>query len=204
LYRFTYDAKASKHDAAKTGNIDLTGVVEHRNRYSANFALVIAPGFTGDAITTRCTEQQVTPITARDLGLLLEYTLQYGAIPFTKLRELFLIYDHERVSQWVSALGESLKTTRPLTIDIFIRALALLKGKIPDALPAATLALTCREKLGAVTVEDRDILALAKGLSILVPDLIGIHEQNMIVINAQAGHVAKAIEAQLEKLHTTT
>jgi hypothetical protein len=204
LYRFTYDAKASKYEAAKTGNIDLTGVVEHRNRYSANFALVIAPGFTGDAITTRCTEQQVTPITARDLGLLLEYTLQYGAIPFTKLREMFLIHDHEKVSQWVAALGESLKTTRPLTIDIFIRALALLKGKIPDALPAATLALTCREKLGAVTVQDRDILALAKGLSILVPDLIAIHDQTMIVVNAQAGHVAKAIEAQLEKLHTTS
>jgi hypothetical protein len=61
LYSFSFDAKSSKYEAAKTGNIDLAAVVEHRERYKADHALVIAPGFGGEAITTRCNQQQVTP-----------------------------------------------------------------------------------------------------------------------------------------------
>jgi hypothetical protein len=200
LFTFTYDAKSSKHGTAQTVNINFDGVVEHRDRYKANFALVVAPGFSGEAVKTRSAQQKVTLLSAYDLGRLLDYTLQYGAIPFTKLREMFQFYDHELVAKWVTELGESMKTSRPLTIDIFIRALKHLKGKIPDSLPAATLALTCRETLGAVSVQDRDVLMLARGLSVLVPDLIGIDE-NQIIVNAQADHVARAIAAQLEQLH---
>src|SRR5690606_17037259 len=38
LYSFSFDAKSSKHETAKTGNIGLDGVVEHRNRYKADHA----------------------------------------------------------------------------------------------------------------------------------------------------------------------
>ncbi len=89
LYSFSFDAKSSKHDIAATGNIKLDGVVEHRERYRANHALVVAPGFSEGALATRCSQQGVTPMTARDLGKLLEYTVEYGAIPLTKLREVF-------------------------------------------------------------------------------------------------------------------
>lgn len=62
LYSFSFDAKSSKHDTAATGNINLAGVVEHRERYKANFALVIAPGFSGSAIVTRCQQQRVSTL----------------------------------------------------------------------------------------------------------------------------------------------
>lgn len=200
LYSFSFDAKSSKHEAAQTGNIKLDGVVEHRTRFKADHALVVAPGFTGDAIATRCGQQKVTPLTGRDLGKLLEFTVEYGAIPITKLREMLLIYDPDGVSAWVSGLEEWLKAQRTLTMDIFLKALENLKGKVPDVLPAGIIAYECRTNLGAVSVKDADVIALAHGLAILVPDLVGIAEDR-IVVNASAARVAAAVESQLEKLH---
>lgn len=201
MYSFSFDAKSSKHESAKTGNIKLDGVVEHRERYKATYALVVAPGFTGDAINTRCEQQNVTPMVASDLGRLLEYTVEYGAIPLTKLQEMFSIYAHEGVTKWVDELELWLKKQRPITIAIFIRALEQLKGKVPDVLPAGTIAYQCREKLGARTVQAPDVVMLARGLSILIPDLVGV-EEDKIIINASAAHVADAIRTQLEKLQS--
>lgn len=201
MYSFSFDAKSSKHESAKTGNIKLDGVVEHRKRYKATYALVVAPGFTGDAINTRCEQQKVTPMIASDLGRLLEYTVEYGAIPLTKLQEVFSIYRHEGVAKWVDDLEPWLKKQRPITIAIFIKALEQLKGKVPDVLPAGTIAYQCREKLGALTVQAPDVVMLARGLSILIPDLVGV-EEDKIIINASAAHVADAIRTQLEKLQS--
>ena len=134
LYSFTFDAKSSTHETAKTGNIGLDGIVEHRSRYKADHALVVAPGFTGKAIKTRCVQQKVTPMTARDLGRLLEYTVEHGAIPLTKLREVLQLYDYEEVAKWVIRLERWLRDRRQLTIDIFLKALERLRGKVPERL----------------------------------------------------------------------
>lgn len=199
LYSFSFDAKASKHDAVQTNSIGIDRVVEHRNRYKADHALVIAPGYTGSAIVARCAEQKVTPITARDLGRLLEYTVEYGAIPLTWLREVLQLYDPAQVSDWVTQLETRLKSKRVLTIDVFLQALRELKGKVPDALPAEMIAYTCREILGVKTVRNPDVVSLAQGLSVLVPDLVGV-EVDKIVVNASPERVAAAVASQLEKL----
>jgi len=203
LYSFSFDAKSSKHDIAATGNIKLDGVVEHRERYRANHALVVAPGFSEGALATRCSQQGVTPMTARDLGKLLEYTVEYGAIPLTKIREVFAYADPAHVSDWVDRLEDWLREKRPLTIAIFLRALENLKGQVPDVLSAATVALECRRGLGAFSIKDEDVIALAKGLSILIPDLVGV-DGDKIVVNASAVRVAAAVESQLESLHDET
>ncbi|MDE0258579.1 MAG: ATP-binding protein [Gammaproteobacteria bacterium] len=200
LYSFSFDAKTSKHAVAQTGNISLDAVVEHRERYNADHALVIAPGFSAGALATRCRQQEVTPITARDLGTLLEYTVEYGAIPVTVFREIFELFDPTEVSAWVGTLAGRMATNRKLTINVFINALAALKGKVPDALSASLVGFTCRETLGVVEVEDSDVISLAKGLQVIVPDLVGV-DDDKIVVNASASHVAAAVQAQLEKLH---
>ncbi|ARP82926.1 ATP-binding protein [Bordetella genomosp. 8] len=200
LYSFTFDAKSSKNEVAATNNINLAGVVEHRERYKANYALVVAPGFSDGALATRCEQQKVTPMMASDLGRLLEYTVAHGAIPVTKLREIFELYDPAKVSAWVADLQTWLQTKRPLTLDIFLKALDSLKGQTPDVLPAGTLAYACRTTLKAVTVTADDVIALARGLSILIPDLVGI-DNDKIVVNASADRVAAAVATQLEKLH---
>jgi hypothetical protein len=200
LYSFSFDAKSSQHRVAATGNIKLDGVVEHRKRYNADHALVIAPGFSGGALAIRCEQQDVTPMTTYDLGKLLEYTVEHGAIPVTKFRDIFDFHDPIEVAKWVTALEFWLIEKRPLTIDIFLKALDRLKGKVPDVLAAATIAYECRESLGAVSVKDPDVVALATGLAILIPDLVGV-DGDKIVVNASAARVAAAVSAQLEHLH---
>ena len=113
---------------------------------------------------------------------------------------MFQIHDPVAVTAWVGDLGRWLKEKRPLTIDVFLRALENLKGKVPDVLPAGVIAFECRTGLGAFTVKDEDVIALARGLSILVPDLVGI-DGDKIVVNASAARVAAAVGSQLERLH---
>jgi len=200
LYSFTYDAKSSKHEVAATGNINHAGLVEHRERYQADYALVVAPGFSDGAMVTRCTQQRITPITGRDLGRLLELAVTYGAIPLDKLREMFAYYDPDKVSAWVDQLGHWLASARPLTIDLFLRALKSLEGEIPDELTAAMVAHRCRTVFSAPTIKASHVVTLVKGLAEIVPDLIGI-ESEKIVVNATAEKLKAAIEVQLDSLH---
>jgi hypothetical protein len=201
LYTFTYDAKSSKHEVAETGNINHAAIAEHRDRYKADHALVVAPGYSEGANATRCAQQKIAPMTARDLGRLLEYTVRFGAIPVTKLREVLQIYDPKKVEKWVTDLETWIKGQRPLTIDTFINALEHLRGKVPDALHVGVISLIVRETLGALSVRDPDVIALARGLSILVPDLIGV-DNDKIIVNASPNYIAGAIRTQLEALHT--
>lgn len=193
------DHKSSKHAAASTGNIGLDGIAEHREKFKVNYSLVVAPGYERGAVSARCAQLEITPITAHDLGKLLEYTVEYGAISMLTLRAMFSIYDPHEVSAWVSSLEEELKKSRSLTIDVFIRALKRLEGRIPDVLPPSTVAMVSREELNVPNVLDKDVRKLVAGLQVLIPDLVGISDDR-IVVNASAEHVAQAITAQLEKL----
>lgn len=201
LYKVTYDAKSSKHPTAKTGNVSLDGVQEHRKRYGAQYALVVAPGFEEGAISVRCEQVGVTPMRAADLGKLLEYTVTYGAIPLDTLEEVFKLRDPKAVTAWVNGLESALKGKRKLTIDVFLRALNELRGKVPDALQASLISFTCRTQLGVATVRDEDVIRLVRGLQILVPDLVGIDDSERIIINASADRVAAAVATQLDNLH---
>ncbi|SFV15435.1 ATP-binding protein [Pseudoduganella namucuonensis] len=200
LYSFSFDAKSSKHEVAATGNIKLDGVVEHRERFKADYALVIAPGFSEGALSTRCQQQRVTPMKAQDLGRLLEYTVTHGAIAVTKMQEIFTLYHPDEVSKWVEQLEKYLKQNRQLTINIFLNALESLKGQIPDVLNASTIAHTIRRDLDAFSVKAEDVVTLVKGLAVLIPDLVQISDSE-ISINASAKRIADAVKVQLEQLH---
>jgi hypothetical protein len=203
LYKLTYDAKSSKHAAAKTGNISLDGVQEHRKRFGAQYALVVAPGFEEGALSIRCEQVGVTPMKAADLGRLLEYTVTYGAIPLDTLEAVFRLHDPKAVTHWVTSLEAALKSKRKLTIDVFLKALNELRGKVPDALQASLVSYTCRTQLGVATVRDEDVIRLVRGLQILVPDLVGLDDNERIIINASAERVAAAVATQLDNLHAT-
>lgn len=201
LYKFTYDAKSSKHSAAKTGNLSLDGIEEHKDRYGADYALVVAPGFQEGSVVTRCEKLGITPIKASDLGKLLECTVKHGAIPLDRFRSLFEIHCPDKVSSWVAELKSELVSSRKFTIAVFLNALEHLRGKVPDVLEAGTISFACRELLHVSSVTDVEVLNLVRGLSILVPDLVGVTESQKIVINAAPNRVAEAVSSQLEGLH---
>lgn len=201
LYSFAFDAKSSKHVHVQTNNINLAAIVEHRTQNKTDYSLVVAPGFPDGTLPSQCTEQKVTPMLASDLAKLLIYTVEYGAIPLTEFQEVFDLYDPSHVSSWVADLERRLKDSRSLTYDIFMSALDNLSGKIPDKLQAATIAYECRENLGAAAVKDVDIHAIAHGLSVLVPNLVGIQGDD-IIVNVSAEKLRDAVAKQLEQFRT--
>ena len=200
-YSFTFDAKSSKYEKAKTGNLSLDAVEEHRKKYRANYALVVAPGFQQGAADKRIEDKMITLMRAQDLGRLLELTVEYGAIPIDKLEEVFKLGTSSEVTQWVDRLKDVMATSRTFTIDKFLKALKLLEGQVPDLLHPQIIQLTCRNDLNLPTIKEDDVKALVRGLSIAVPDLIGIDEPTgKIVVNANADKVKEAVEVQLELL----
>ena len=201
IYSFTYDAKSTKHDKAKTGNLSLDAVEEHREKHDADYALVIAPGFQEGAADSRTIDKQIVLMTAYDLGRLLELTVKYGAIPIDQIEDVFKLENAGDVSSWVDNLQTRLADIRKFTIGIFLQALNLLEGKVPDLLHPQMIQLVCREKLDLPTVKESEIEALVRGLSIAVPDLIGFdNSTGKIIVNASADKVAEAVRVQLEHL----
>ena len=202
IYSLTYDAKSSKYDRAKTGNLSLDAVEEHRNNYSADYALIVAPGFQKGAAYNRTKEGKITLMTAHDLGRLLELTVEFGAISLDKLEKVFQLGHSGEVSSWIDRLREDLASSRHFTIDKFLKSLELLKGKVPDLLHPQLIQITCRNELGLPTVKESEIVAMVRGLAIAVPDLIGFDDSTRkIVVNASAERVAEAVRVQLERLH---
>ena len=197
-------AKSTKYKQTKTGNLGLDGIQEHKERYSTDYALVVATDFGGSAVVTRCEQHGITPVRASDIGKLLEYTVEYGAIPLNKLVPMFKLRNPVEVSNWVNDLKADLEANRELTIDIFLKALKHLQGKVPDFLSAGLVSFTCRETLNAKTVQESDVLSLARGLAILVPDLIDLTDSEKIVVSAPPDRVAAAINSQLESLHESS
>tara|TARA_R110002072_G_scaffold20417_1_gene74142 strand:+ start:938 stop:3613 length:2676 start_codon:yes stop_codon:yes gene_type:complete len=200
LYTVSFDAKSTTHEKAKTSNIGLDGVHDHKTSLEADYALVVAPNFQEGALPRRAEQQEVTPMRARDLGRLVEITAEFGAIPLIKLEEIFSLHDPDEIQSWVDNVVDWIKSVRVLTLDLLLQALEFLKGKIPDSLPASTVALVCREQLGATQVTNEHVIAVAQGLNILVPDLVGL-DGDKIVINASSERVAAAVQAQLDRLH---
>ena len=72
---------------------------------------------------------------------------------------------------------------------------------MPDALQASLVSFTCRTQLGVPTVRDEDVIRLVRGLQILIPDLVGLDDNERIIVNASAERVAAAVAAQLDNLH---
>ncbi len=201
LYTVSFDAKSSTKEKAATGNLSLDGIHDHKELYDANYALVVAPDFQEGALPRRAEQQEVTPMRARTLGKLMEITAEHGAIPLDKLKEVFELYDPDEVDRWVDVLPDWIRGERILTLDLLLEAFNVLKGQIPDSLSASTISLTCRKDLGAPQVTDEQVIAVASGLNVLVPDLIGL-DGDKIVVNASSERVSAAVEAQLEVLHS--
>ena len=199
LYSFTYDAKSSQSGRVKTGNVGVAGLARHRGDHNCDHTLVVAPEFEQGALETECTANQVTPIVAADLGRMLQITASHGAIPLTKLLELFRFYKPAETASWVQELDEWVKENQNLTFDIFIEALKQIEDDIPDVVASAQIAEKCRAIMQSRVTSD-DVVFLARGLQVLVPELIRV-EGNDVIVSALPGMIADAITKQIQSLY---
>lgn len=202
LYSFTYDAKSSKSGKVKTGNVGVAGLRRHREAYHADYALVVAPSFEEGALVEECAQNGVTPINAPDLGKLLQYTATYGAISLNKLREIFDYNSPANVALWVDNLEEWIKERVRLTFDIFIEGLKMIEEDIPDVVSSAQIAEKCRTVSDRRDINADDVVYLARGLNVIVPDLIRV-ERKDIIISARPNKIADSVSSQINAIYST-
>ncbi len=108
--------------------------------------------------------------------------------------------DHRHYRRNSKLRNNTVQKDEKITINDFIEALEKLKGRVPDVLAASLVAFTCREDIGVVEVQESDVISLAKGLQVIVPDLVGV-DDDKIAVHASASHVASAVRSQIEGLH---
>jgi hypothetical protein len=201
LYSFTYDAKSSQSGKVQTGNIHIAELKKHRIAKGADYTLVVAPEFETGDLATMCEQNGITPMRAKDLGILLQVTAKHGAIPLTKLRELFDFNNPADVSVWVAGVEAWLVSKQILDFPTFFKALNKVKKELPDLLSASLIADYCRDISGNQKITEQDVAAIARGLQVAVPDLVRVDGRDLF-ISVTADKIAATLATQLQKFAT--
>lgn len=191
-YRFTFDAKSTSGEGRKsaTHNLSISGLKRHQRESGADFTLVVAPDFQTDgpqggmaALQKECKDEQhpVTPMRARDLARLLQLVYLRGPLDLDRFRQVFdqqqfRHYDPDEVSKWVDNVVAEVRAEPRLPMGLLLRALEDIGFDEPDALSAAAVSLHVRRHMdgGHPEVDEKMVLKLFEGLSVLVPRLVQV------------------------------
>lgn len=172
-YTFTYDAKSSKTGKAENGDVRVSTLVRHREKYGANHALVVAPDFAEGALNEECQRHQVTPMRASDLAGLLVLQGTSGPLPLELLREVFDIYDPNSVHEWVVELPARLNSSPRISFAQLFEALVSIGYQEPDTLTMTVIAREIRASSKSQEFpKSVDVSKVINGLSVMVPDLV--------------------------------
>jgi len=204
-YRFTYDAKSSAGPKSKTSNINAAGLSRHREDKSADYTLVVAPGFEQGALEHEARANGLTPMKASDLARLVMATVGFGPFNLVEFKGIFANYTPSSVSSWIDGAIAGRKQAKLLTLDTLITALISVTKKNPngpDMLHCSQIAEQCRTILGDKNFPTRGDVAIAiNGLSLMVPHVITISLQSQdVFLNASPEALRTALLQQLNML----
>ncbi len=176
MYRFTYDTKATKHDAVQTGNVHMAGLKRHRNDHSCHFTLLVAPNFQEGALETEATNNDVTPMTTETLCDLIKLSMGYGSLSLVNLKEIFTLRSPKDVAGWVANLGRELTAQKNIDIGTLVNVLNLIAAhESYDVLTCSVIARKYRELVGSPTdPKESQIMAVLESFALIAPGSIGI------------------------------
>lgn len=197
-YTFTYDTKHSASGKVQTGNVHSGGLRRHRENYAADHTLIVAPSFQSGALEQECKAQELTPMTAKDLGRLLLFAASNGPIDLKAFREVFALYDPAEVASWVDKFMEATKSKSSFSLPQFLEAIAAI-GYDGNALSTAVIADRIRQKFGGKPTR-AEVRQLAAGLSVLVPHLIQVGQADMVYLSTTPTKLRDAIVNQAAQI----
>lgn len=201
-YSFTYDAKSTGAKKVKTSNLNIAGLVRHRNDHNAEHILVIAPDYQMGALQDECANNGVTPMRASDLGKLLLLVATSGHFDLVEFRDVFERHDPNEVGTWVEAFIESTRKRQRLSLDTVLTALARIGYGGPDTLTASVIAREAREVTGDPEYPTRQAVSyVLYGLSVLVPRLVQVSGDN-VYLGADPATLRQEIVKQLQRIPT--
>lgn len=204
-YRFTYDAKSSKHGKSKTGNVGTAGLERHRKDWNADYILVVSPGFEEGGLEKECAPTAdtpgITPIKAADLGELLMASAAFGRMDLVTFRSLFDCHSPAESSEWVAKAISDLRLKRRVSLGAVLEGLELIGFEGPDAPTVSVLAHEMRERTKADYPTRTDIARVIDGLAILAPGLIRLVNER-IILGGPPRLLRDAIREQIASIPT--
>lgn len=199
-YRFTYDAKSTKHSKVSTGNVKVSGLARHRDDKTADHALVVAPDFTvAAALLKECKKSDITPMRSKDLATLVMLTAAVGTLELDRLREVFDLHNPDDVHAWTEKIRTGIEKKPPaLTLDLFFQAIEALDFDGPNAVSASNVAQKVSELTNKkIRPKVPEVVALVRGLMVLVPSLIRLTSKDDIQFSASLPGLRAALAKQI-------
>ncbi|HEV2481416.1 MAG TPA: hypothetical protein VGS79_17210, partial [Puia sp.] len=176
MYRFTYDTKATKNDAVKTGNVHMAGLKRHRDDHACHYTLLVGPQFEEGVLETEAENNDVTPMTTGTLCELIKLSMGFGSLSLVKLRELFALRSPKDVAEWVVNLEQELTAQKHIDIGILVDVLKLIAAhESYDVLTCSVIARKYREIVGSlIDPKESQIKAVLESCALIAPGSIGI------------------------------
>ena len=203
-FSFTYDAKSTKHGKVSVGNVGVSGLARHKEDFSADFSLVIAPNFADGALKDECTANGVTPMRAEDLAELVMLTVGYGPLDLREIKGLFSNHSPDESARWVADLKTKLDRKKIISIPTIMEALERLvknNPRLPDVINAAQIAERCRDIMEDNEFPQKnDVISALRGLARIVPNVINCNDRGDIFLLTKPDQIALAIKNQLSEL----
>jgi len=199
-YTFTYDAKSSKTGRVSNGDVRVSGLLRHKEKYEAEHVLVVAPDYERGALDEECEKHKITPMRSSDLSRLLLLQATLGPIDLLRFRGVFELFDPDAVHDFVEELATELEQQERLSFEDFFEALSAIGYQEPDALTTDVIA---REIRRARKSQDFpkvvDVTKVVDGLSVLVPHLIRLNGRQ-VFLGAEPAALRGAVVALLARV----
>lgn len=204
-YSFTYDAKSTTKEKAKTSNLTLSGVQEHRKKHNANYSLVVAPEFqVTDKLLNECQNTGVTPIRAKSLARLVTMSAAFGPVNLKRLREFLELRHPDKVDSWIDTLYSELIQERKkphLTLNLFIDGLKKIGFKSPNSIHIKVIAQEISKITdGIYNPSHIDVSRLVAGLQVIVPELIRLTTDGNVVLSTSPDMLLTAFKNQVSQI----
>jgi hypothetical protein len=175
-YSFTYDAKSSQHGRAKTKDLNVATLVEHKEAHKADYVLIIAPDYQEGQLSDIALRGGVTPARAKTMAKLLLLTAQTGPIDLRWFERILRITQPDEVDRTVDEYISKQTSDRKLEFRDVLDIVATMGVGDTQRIKFAVIAheLHKQKKFTANQVTDKEVMRIFMGIEVLVPTLVSI------------------------------
>ena len=202
-YSFTYDAKSTEKENGRVTNahVRASALARHREDNGADYSLVVAPDFQLGALQKECQSNKVTPLRTRDLAKLLVLSAASGDVDFVEFRKIFLLYDPDRVHDWVEDFICRSKAQEHISVMDLLTAFEEIGIERTDELVTDVVSYHLQNKWnsGGGFPNEAHIRSAVQGLNVFLPSIVRISNRQ-IYLSARPRDIRQALTAQLQLL----
>lgn len=206
-YRFIYEAKSSSQDPQKvsTKDVNVSGQKRHRANAAADtddrghpfeHILVVAPAYAQGALEEEAAEDGICPMRAETLAHLLMATVATGPLDLGAFRGVLEKNGPDEVDEAVRGVIQKATERTHVSLPEVLEAIEAID--VVDPVHCSAIATKIREQRGqgARRPTAGDIDRMLGGLTLLVPEVLSVTDQN-VMLGAKPSRVVEAIRERV-------